>query len=326
MAATPIVYLFHGDDETAMQTAVANLQSKLGEPTTAAMNTTRLDAGFSFDQVNNAAQAVPFLATRRLVIVRQASKAFAAAEARARFTQLLDALNPSTALVLLENPALDSKHWMMKWVLASGERAFARGFALPQGAQMASWIRERAAELQGEMQPQAAVALAQLVGSDKLAAEREIEKLLAYANYSRPVQASDVAALCLPVGEQGDFFGLIDALSAGNGARAMQTLEELLLERDLIMLFFSLVGHFRLLLQSREMVDAGKGETEIAKELGIHPFRAQKLAGQARRFSQTALEAIYKRLLEYDEQIKTGEIEAELAMETFVASLSAQAA
>jgi DNA polymerase-3 subunit delta len=106
----------------------------------------------------------------------------------------------------------------------------------------------------------------------------------------------------------------------------MKELEGLMEERELILLYFSLVGHFRALIQSRDLLDAGKSDADIAKELGVHPYRAQKLAGQARRFSFEALRQIYARLLEKDELIKTGELDPALAMETFVAELSAQAA
>jgi DNA polymerase-3 subunit delta len=323
--STPLVYLFHGDDEIAMRAAVDSLQSKLGDPASAEMNTTRFENNPSYDQIRNAAFAAPFLTNRRLVVLRGINKAFAAADARAKFSALLEELPTTTALVLIENPSVEPKNWLRKWVQAAGERAYTKDFVLPKGAALASWLRERAQAAGGDIQPQAAAALAQLLGSDKGAAEQELEKLLAYVGYTRAIEAADVAAISLPSGEQGDFFGLIDALSARNGARAMDALQALLQERDLIMLFFGLVGHFRLLLQSRELTDAGKGENEIVKQLGIHPFRAQKLAAQSRRFSVESLEAIYQRLLHLDEQIKTGEMEPELALELLVAGLSVPA-
>jgi DNA polymerase III delta subunit len=331
MADSPVVYLFQGDDETAAREAIAALQSKIGDTSTAEMNTTRFETGASLDALRSAAQASPFLASRRLIIVVGAGKTFSAADARGRFTQFLDEVPTSTALVLLEEPDPEGRHWLTKWVKTLGERAFIKEFALPQGQQMASWILARAKSLGGEFQPQAAAALAQMLGSDKSATEQEIEKLLAYAGYQRPVTAADVAAVSLPSGEQGDFFGLVDALSAGNGARAMQALEALLPERDLILLYFSLVGHFRGLLLCREMLNDKMGEDEIAKVLAkdpfkMHPYRAQKLTAQARRFTIESLHAIYKRLLHYDEQIKTGQMEPELAMESFIAELSLQAA
>jgi DNA polymerase-3 subunit delta len=280
--------------------------------------------------LRGAAQAVPFISERRLVVVSGVSKAFSASESRVPFLELLEDVPQSTALVLLEPDLEDKKKkkkdWLLKWAESGGPRSTVRRFDLLKGPQMAAWLQTRANELGGELRPQAAMALAQLVSSDKDAAEQEIEKLLAFVAYQRPIEAADVAAVSLTSGELGDFFALIDALSAGSGSRAMELLQGLLPERDSIMLFFSLVSHFRLLLQSREMVDGGQGDKDIARQFGIHPYRAEKLAAQARRFSLGALEGIYRRLLVLDEKIKTGEMEADLAMETFVASLSAQAA
>ncbi len=332
MSETPTVYIFHGDDEASMRAEIAGMQSKLGDPTTAEMNTSRFESALTLDVLRNTAQAAPFLSQRRLVVISGAAKAFSAAGPRAEFLKFLEELPSSTALVLIERPALDHKDkkearpWLQKWAQAAGPRVLLRKFETLQDAQMASWLQQRARELHGELRPQAAAALAQLVGGDKDAGDQEIEKLLAYVAYKRPIEAADVATVSLPSGEQGDFFALIDALSAGNGGQALDLLQDLLKERDLIALFFSLVGHFRLLLQSRELVEAGKKDKDIAAQLGIHPYRAEKLAAQARRFSLGALEGIYKQLLILDEQIKTGDLEADLGLETFVASLSAQAA
>lgn len=326
MASKPSVYIFMGEDETAIRSEVAKLTSKLGDAAAAEMNTTRLEAGANVDTLRRAALAAPFLAERRLVIAQQVSKTFAAAEARARFTDFLNEVPASTALVLIEPAALEDKHWLMKWADKAAGQAFVREFNLPQGAQLANWLMARAKELGGELQPQAAAALAQLQATDKGSAENELQKLLAYANYSRPITAADVAEISLSSGDHGDFFALADALSAANGQRAMQTLLPLLEESDKILLYFSMVGHFRALLQSRDLLDAGKGEADIVKELRMHPYRAKKMTAQARNFSSRALQNIYERLLFYDKQVKTGVITPELAMQTFVAELSVQAA
>ncbi|MEX2161131.1 MAG: DNA polymerase III subunit delta [Anaerolineales bacterium] len=322
------VYLFYGDDEAAKQSEVAAMQAKLGDPALAAANTTTFDMAPSLEALRGATQTVPFLSEHRLVVVRGLTKDLPP-NTRAILIPFFEAIPASTQLVLVEPSLFDkkkkTKHWLLKWAEAAGPGVHVLAFDLPEGAEMVAWLQARGKELGGELRPQAAAALAQLIGSDKLAGEQELQKLLAYVGYARPIEAADVTAISLPSGEHGDFFALIDALGAGNRARAMQMLEALMQERDLIMLYFSLVGHFRLLLQTRELAQARKNDADIAKALGIHPYRAEKLAAQARRFSLEALEAIYKRLLDLDEQIKTGEIEPELAMETFVASLSAQA-
>lgn len=330
MSDGPRVFLFHGDDDTAIQESVTKLQDALGEPTTAAMNTTRFDLAPSLEELRGAAMATPFLAKRRLVVVSGATKAFSAADPYRQLIEFLETEIPeTTAIIFLEPPLIEKKkgkHKFLKWAESKKPLVEVAAMDLPQGAQMAAWIRDKAKVLGGEFEPLAAEALEKFVGSSKGSAENEIEKLLAFVAYKRPVKIMDVDAVSQTIGEQGDYFALADALSAGNSAKAMELLQPLLLERELIMLYFSLVSHFRLLLESREMVEAGQNAEAIAAELGIHPYRAQKMAEQARRFSLSALEKIYHRLLELDEEIKTGELSPELAMELFVAGLTAQKA
>ena len=65
----------------------------------------------------------------------------------------------------------------------------------------------------------------------------------------------------------------------------------------------------------------GKGG-QIASEVRVHPYVAEKLAQQGRRFSTAQLERIYHRLLEIDEAYKSGQMPLELSLDTFIVSLA----
>ena len=53
-APAPIVYILHGEDEFGMAKFVDDMQGKLGDPTTAEMNITRLDGKkYNFDELKN---------------------------------------------------------------------------------------------------------------------------------------------------------------------------------------------------------------------------------------------------------------------------------
>jgi DNA polymerase-3 subunit delta len=99
-------------------------------------------------------------------------------------------------------------------------------------------------------------------------------------------------------------------------------LQRLFDEQEPLPLFFRLVSNFRMLLLTREILDAGGDEKAVANTLEMHPYRAKKLSAQARNLDMAILEAIYRRLLALDEQIKTGQIEASLALETLIATLT----
>jgi DNA polymerase-3 subunit delta len=101
-------------------------------------------------------------------------------------------------------------------------------------------------------------------------------------------------------------------------------LEKLKDQQDAMMILAMVQRQFRLLLQAREVLDGGGDEREITKQLKLHPFVSGKLNNQARRFNLLELEMVYRRLLDLDEGIKTGQIVADLALDTFVAAFTNQ--
>jgi DNA polymerase-3 subunit delta len=84
------------------------------------------------------------------------------------------------------------------------------------------------------------------------------------------------------------------------------------------------VRQFRLLLLAREVLDAGGKEADVVRQLKVHPYVGGKITEQARRFHMNTLEAVYHRLLELDEAIKTGLMDGDLALSTFAAAFTTQ--
>jgi DNA polymerase III subunit delta len=115
---------------------------------------------------------------------------------------------------------------------------------------------------------------------------------------------------------------MIDALAAGNASLACNLLHKLLEEEDEISLFGMVVRQFRLLLQTREVLDEGKGQGGVLQEIDRRDFIARKLVEQAGRFSMARLTWIYHRLLEIDEAVKTGQTNMPVALDIFVAELA----
>jgi DNA polymerase III delta subunit len=81
----------------------------------------------------------------------------------------------------------------------------------------------------------------------------------------------------------------------------------------------------RLLLQARDRTQAGEGGEEVGRALGLSPFPLRKILDQMRLFRLEALEAMLRRVLEADLQIKTGQLEPGLALDLLIADLCAAA-
>ena len=68
---TPTFYLFHGTDEFTRAETLASFKRRLGPPDTVDLNTTLLDGGrLTLAELRHDCDAIPFMAEKRLVIVR----------------------------------------------------------------------------------------------------------------------------------------------------------------------------------------------------------------------------------------------------------------
>ena len=325
----PVIYVLYGEDEFAIAQHITGLREKQADP--AGLNFTTLDGrSLSFDGLVNAASSMPFLAARRIVVLTNPLACFNTEHARQRFLTYLESVPATTALVLVEYRPLTDKNarkrgqtnWLEQWALQAGERVYIKEYQLPTGTGMVNWIRERSRQLGGDFSVQAASSLASLVGEDARLIDQEIHKLLVYVNFQRPVQPDDVQLLTANYGE-GDIFQMVEALGVRDGRMAIAMLHRLLSHQDALSIFGMVVRQFRLLLQSREILDSGGGEAEVVRLLKLPPYAARKFVAQARRFTLSDLEAVYHRLLNIDLAAKSSQMDRELSLDLLIADLMA---
>lgn len=335
---TPTFYIFHGEDEFAIAEHVQSFKERLGDPTTASLNTTRFDGRtLTLADLRSAADALPFLSDRRLVIVegllsRLSGQGDEAEEGEedeppASLKDFRDALidyllhlPPTTRLVFVEHRELPGRNKFLILAAKSEGAGLARKFEPPTGGQLPGWIQKQAKAASGEFTREGAQALAAAVGDETRLLNNEIEKLLTYVDRARPVDVPDVETLTPYAGEV-NIFHMVDAMGERQGRAAVQLLHRLLDQPGQypLQVFGMIVRQFRLLLQARELVAEGATAGEIAGALRVQPFVAGKVADQCRQFSIEELDAIFRKLLDIDLAIKSSQMEPGLALETFVA-------
>jgi DNA polymerase-3 subunit delta len=330
----PSFYILHGEDTFAIAEQVHSLKEKLGDPSLAALNTVELDGRtVTLPELRSAADAVPFLTERRLVIVtgllarlmgrtgegEEEAGATPIKEFRDALVAYLPQIPPTTALVLVESRPLPERNRFLN-LAGRHESGFAKRYDPPKGQALVQWIIKRARAAGGEFTSEAAQALASAVGEDTRLLDNEIEKLVAYADYSRPVDLPDVEMLT-PYGGEVKIFDMVDAMGQKRGPAAVGYLLRLLDQpnQSPLSVFGMIARQFRLLLAARELLADGAAPAQVTAELSLPPFVASKVVDQARLFSLADLEAIFRRLLDMDLGIKSSQIDGALALETFVA-------
>jgi len=322
-----------------MSRKVEEMVKHIADPATADLNLTRINAVQANEsEMRTVALSLPFLSTQRLVVVENPQSWLKGKEDQARFVDFLDKLPETTVLILVIDDyyrnipikgnwqkvwqVVGEKNWLRKWVTDAGSKAAIRTYQMPQKGEMSRWIINQAKEAGGEFNPAAASVLADYTGGETRVASLEINKLLTYIDFARPVQVEDVERLT-PYANPPNIFEMVDALASGNKAQAQKVFHELLETDEPAMLFGMVVRQFRLLLQAREILDEGGDIKQAMKEIADakSKFVAKKAMRQAQRFKMAELEAIYHRLLDLDAAVKLGEASYELGIDLLIAEM-----
>ncbi|OQA28441.1 MAG: DNA polymerase III subunit delta [Chloroflexi bacterium ADurb.Bin344] len=117
-------------------------------------------------------------------------------------------------------------------------------------------------------------------------------------------------------------FDMVDALASGNAKEAFRTLDLLMQDQEIPVLFAMIIRQFRLLIQTREIMDEKGNIATVQDELNQHPFVAEKLWRQASRFRFLQLKSIYRKLVEMDFAFKTSQPDSRAALDVLIADIS----
>jgi DNA polymerase-3 subunit delta len=315
-------HLFHGQDTYTQRERLAAMLAKEGDADMLSLNTTRLGNRATFAERQSACEALPFLARVRVVLVQDLLASIPDKAFMDKLEAYLPQLPATTRLIFLESQGLPANHRLIR--LAEKEKiGYVRKFDLPKGVELERWVSAHVEERGGRIAPQAAASLAANVGDDLQALTNEIEKLVLYKGEG-VIETADVELLS-PYAAEGNIFELVDALGSRQPARAAELFQQKLNDgAEPFYLLAMFVRQFRLLLQVKSLLEAGERPAGIAEQMKQRSFVVEKLVRQARGFSMSQLEQIYRRLLTIDVEAKTGRADLLTALYLLVAGVTGE--
>ncbi|MFN8418825.1 MAG: DNA polymerase III subunit delta [Anaerolineae bacterium] len=324
-SATKTFFILHGEDEFSLKQEVRQMKARMGDPSIADLNITIFDGkNTTAIDVLSAAENFPFLSDKRLVICEGLlswySRKGAGKTGKNELEALAEGLKTlpeTTRLVFVDYEKLDEQNPVLKAARGSAN-GFIRVFEPPHDT--VGWINKRVQEYGGQIEPKAAAALAAVMGKDVRAIDSECFKLVTYAGTDRPIREEDVALMTAYVPEA-RIWDIVDALGMGNSNQALTLIQRLMnnSKEEPIYILSMINRQFRLLIQVREVIDAGLNPRDIA---GVTSMNSSKLIQQARRFTLEQLESVYHLLLDTDHDIKSGVLKDDLALELLIARIT----
>ncbi|MBO0684110.1 MAG: DNA polymerase III subunit delta [Candidatus Dormibacteraeota bacterium] len=271
-----------------------------------------LDPGsLTVERLRDAVLQGPFLDPYRVVAV----KGLAARRADALAPALRE-VPDTTRLLLAVNGKLPSSGRLLKAVNAAGGRV--REHQQLKSRALQDWAQTRAREY--GLPAAAGATVARLARPDLGIVDSEIQKLAAYRAGGHELDRGAIEELVVGSRPE-EIFRLTDHLLPRPDAAAWRVLRDLLNREPPTTIAYRLARHLSLVLEVRTRQDRGETLSQAQSAMREHPFVVQKAFDAARSTSSEQLEAGLRALLDYEWEVKSGQIDAEAGLQAVLARL-----
>jgi len=306
-------FLVIGDDEYIREKEINRIKDGFLSSSESELNYS-VHSPDDIDGIMDTVGTMPFLADKRVVLVRDAEK-LSDAGAESLLTYLE---NPSDTgvMILTAGPSFKKTAKFRKMSkLAKVVKA-----DRPDTATIGGWIRGFMKKEGVEISADAVALIVELKGTDTAGVKIELDKLVCFAGGER-IEREHVETL---VGRSvtETVFKLVDAINERDGEWAFNVLNDLYDQKKQPPEIIGYLGwYIRMIQKIKLLTGRGVGPAGIAEELGYSPGYARRLSGQAMRYSADRVEKWVSLLCETDRTIKTGLKPGQLAVETLLANL-----
>lgn len=310
-------YLLFGPDTYSSRKKLESIKQKYLPEGVGDINFVNIDGdSASFEDMMRQIQTMPFLSTKRLVIIKNLLIS-GQKDVQEKIAENLIKIPKETLVIFWEQGDPDKRSKLYK------KLAIPKHFQVfhqLSGWQLIDWIKKEIKNRGGKIDNGAAERLATACGPDLWRLSLEIDKLLSYKDKEKIIE-EDVNKM-VKTQISAKIFDMIDAIAAKNARLASQKLHELLTAGENEIYLLSMIAYqFRNLIIIKDLTNRSLNPSEISQKTALHPFVIRKSLDIIDNFTTEKLQKIYQKLLEADISIKTGQIEPRLALDLLIVGL-----
>ena len=226
---------------------------------------------------------------------------------------------PETTRILLTVSGRLGSGNALSMAVTAADQGLAREFSRLKGRALSDWASDRARSL--GLPPSIAPMVVRSSPADLGVLDSEMRKLSDYRASGFPLDRDALTAL-LAGGHEDEVFKLTDNLLPRPSGEAFRVARSLLRGGESpTLLAWRLSRQLAMVLAVRARRDRGESLAEIQAAMSEHPFRLQKAFEAAGSVDSAQLEEGLKALLEYEWEVKSGQLDAELGLDGVLARL-----
>lgn len=262
-------------------------------------------------QVIDLAETLPFFSERRLIVFENTGFFKSAGSELAEYIPSM----PETTYFVFVEKEVDKRSKLYKAVKAKGHIV---ELAVQDEETLRKWVLGLVKKEKKQMTGADAAYFLYKVGTSMENITKELEKLFCYTLGREQISREDIDALCVTQIED-HIFDMVNAVARKEQKKALRLYYDLLtLKVSPMKILFLMTREYRLFFHVKGLMSQGFDKKEIASKAGIVPFAVGKYMEGSRAFSFAELRSIMEESAQLEQNIKTGLITDQLAVELFI--------
>lgn len=309
------VYLLCGEEAYLKKQYKDKLKRAMADPDDSMNFSAYEGKGINPKEVIDLAETLPFFADRRVILIENSGFFKNSCEELAEYMPQV----PETTHFIFVEDEIDKRSKLYKAVKNAGKIV---EFTSQTEELLTRWVLTRIKKEGKNITGSVMQLFLNKVGNDMGNIDRELEKLLCYCMEKEVIEAADVEAVTT---EQttNKVFDMVNAIAEHNQRRALDLYYDLLTLKEPPMRIMYLISRqFQILLNIKDMSGKGFDNAAMAKNAGIPPFAVRRNLSQAKGFTMQQLKQAIRDGVDYEEAVKTGRMNDQMAVELFLMKYS----
>ncbi|MCC5910320.1 MAG: DNA polymerase III subunit delta [Clostridiaceae bacterium] len=322
------IYLVYGEEMYLAERFLNDFKKKLVPVGLEDLNLSFIEGKeFSLEKLEDACETLPFMAERKLVIVKDlevftSKKKNMSEEDEKALIKYMGKMPEKTSLVFYNSASIDARKKIVKTVQKQGETVNCEKLN-PKDLKM--WIEKKIKQYDKAATEKTLTAFMENIDyigktatQSLLDIENEIKKVVAYIGDQQYIEVEHIEGI-LTNNFQNDIFKLLDAVEKKQPREAIKRLNTMVYEGEPIRKIIATLGNqVRNLLKTKLLLEEGYTSKAIASKIGIHPFVATKCASHSKGFTIERLKELVEKFLQMDVTVKSGGMKEDIALELFI--------
>ncbi len=308
-------YLLFGEEAYLKKMYKDRLMQTLADPDDT-MNVSRYEGkGINPKEIIDLAETMPFFAERRVILIENSGFFKTSTEELAAYLKSI----PESCCIIFVEDEIDKRGKMFKALKDLGGVA---EFRVQTDEVLAKWILQTLRKEGKKISGNNLQFFMSRTGTSMENIEKELEKLICFSMGREVIEAEDIDAVCC--GQTvNQIFKMVDAIARKEQKLALELYYDLLaLKEPPLRILFLVTRQFQILMQVKSLAKKGYDNKTIASKAGVPEFTIRKNLEQAKGFSEKQLLMSVKNGTQIEEDIKTGKIGDQLAVELLIIECS----